>query len=288
MAFFSVLILLFSCNEKTAQPDHSVLIKGDWIGELDTITDDRNETNYMSFDDSTCYGLYWAHSNYQLQKDTLNIKNLTDYEKGRISRYTILQLTTDSLTLLAAKHDSDRHIPDTIILSRIKAKNNISPSAIYFASSGCFGSCPITYLEIDSSLNVKFYGLSFTAVMGGYSGTISRSEYNAILDKVRNISLNTLKPWYQAPWTDDETCGVAIVQGDSVIRTAAYGHYREPMELNLLLNKLEDAYKRMQLHPDSMVTPKYFSDHSPEALLDSLVFPPPAPMPEFTMPKIKD
>ena len=64
------------------------------------------------------------------------------------------------------------------------------------------------------------------------------------------------------------------MQGNLVIKTTAYGHYREPMELTLLLNKLEDAYKRMQLHPDSTVTAKYFSDHDPDGPIDSLIIPP--------------
>jgi hypothetical protein len=284
IVFFSITSFLISCHEQTAHPDYTTLIKGDWIGQADNAEYAHDKTIHISFEDSTCNGYFWPYSQYQILHDTVYIKGLDDHAR---SRYTILQLTAYSLTLRAAKHDSDNYIPDTIIFTKIKAKNNISPSAVYFASSGCFGTCPIIYLEIDSSRHVKFYGERYTSITGGYSGTITKSQYNIILDKNRNIPLSSLKPYYEAPWTDDQTRGIAIVNGDSIIKTAAYGSAEEPLELDLLLSKLEYSFETRQLHPDSTVTPKYFSTHPQNTSINSVIFPPRVLAPsKFTPPKI--
>jgi len=286
IAFFSIISLLISCHGQPAKNNYAALIKGDWIGRVDTTENNLNLTSYISFEDSTCYGSFWSYSQYQILQDTLYINGL--FEKDKNSQYTILRLTPDSLLLVATKHQD--FIPDTVSASKIKAKNYILPSAVYFASSGCFGKCPVEYLEIDSSLHVKFYGERFTAITGGYSGTITRSQYNVILNKIRNIPLTSLKPYYDAPWSDDQTCGIAICNGDSVIKTAAYGHYREPMELFLVLGKLEYLFDPgvASLHADSTVTAEYFSTHSQYASINTIVFPPKVPAPtEFTAPKIE-
>ena len=272
IAFFSIISFLISCHEQTAHPDYAVLIKGDWIDTTQHI-----QTRYISFEDSICYGHFWSRSGYQIQNDTLYMKSLNKHRTNETYKYAILQLTADSLMMVTAKHED--YMPDTVIVSKIKAKNNISPHAVYFASTGCFGTCPIMYLEIDSSLQVKFYGESYTPVTGGYSGAIARYQYNHILDRIRNIPLNSLQPFYKASGSDAQIRGIAIVNGDSVIKTASYGSYREPLELDLLYNQLEYLFDPTHLHADSTVTRQYFAKHLKNVSVYNFISPPPPPPP---------
>ena len=196
---------------------------------------------------------------------------LTGVKIGQIIQFGIQQLTPDSLTLLAAKHID--YIPDTMVLSKVKAKNNITPSAIYFAGSPGFISGLNVSVEIDSSLNILLYGtLNFPNAEEGCKGTITRSDYNALVDKIKTLPLQTLQRGYVAPWTDDQTCAIALQMGDSVIQSAAYGHYKEPMELYLLFNKLVSVCSNAQLHRNSTVNVHYFETHPAKApIADVLV-----------------
>jgi hypothetical protein len=52
-------------------------------------------------------------------------------------------------------------------------------SKIYFASSGCFGECPIIQIEVDSNLNYSFHGVMFTKKQGYYTGKIEYPIFKA-------------------------------------------------------------------------------------------------------------
>lgn len=268
--FFLVNIFL-SCQEQADNKHQPPSINGDWIGPTDTTNRMTNQTGYISFQDSLCWSFYWADSKYRFQKDTLVLTCTECHDTAnRISKYIIKQLTIDSLVLTSVKHIED--IPDTLKFSKTRVQNNITPSAIYVASSVCFGRCPIMNLEIDSNLQVKFFGESWTSVEGGYSGRINRDEYNSILNQVRSLPLDALRPFYRAPWTDDQTREVMLQVGDSLIYTSAYGHYREPMELYLLSTRLMGVYEHISLYRDTLVNEEYFSTHpakqpSPDLIL---------------------
>ncbi|MEQ1734578.1 MAG: DUF6438 domain-containing protein, partial [Bacteroidia bacterium] len=47
----------------------------------------------------------------------------------------------------------------------IKKRNN-SISKVCIATSGCYGTCPMLSIEIDSSLIYKFYGQKYTDSIG--------------------------------------------------------------------------------------------------------------------------
>jgi len=274
MTRFIVLMLsagfLFSCHQQPAHNNQRVDVTGDWIGPIDTLTHRNSQTPYLSFEGSICSGSLPDTFMYHMQNDTLYLRALTGNKTGETIPFGIRQLTPDSLTLLAAKHID--YIPDTMVLSKVKAKNNITPSAIYFASSGCFGSCPIVSVEIDSSLNILLYGtLTFPDAEKGYKGVITRTDYNALVDKIKMLPLQTLQPAYRAPWTDDQTLALALQARDSVISSAAYGHYKEPMELYLLFNKLISVCRNARLHPDSTVNAHYFETHPAKSPINEVL-----------------
>jgi hypothetical protein len=170
-----------------------------------------------------------------------------------------MKLTSDSLVLFS---DSADGIPaDTIALKKIEKKNTIQPTAIYFASSACFGACPTMYFEIDAARNLTFYGDRFTEPKGGSRGKVSAAEYETILNLINKLPVDSLKEFYRAGYTDAQTRGVAIEAGGKLIKSTVYGSEQEPVELSILLNKLIHVYEHASLQADTTVTLDYFSKH---------------------------
>lgn len=271
IALLSFICILISCTMQKPDKGYAQLIKGDWLGVKQSEGFEHDQTEFLSFEDSICHApLMPEVIRYEILHDTLYLTTLDEKVKGPRNKFTILKLDTDSLILLSGKRQQD-----TMRYSKIHPQNNIIPSVINFASSGCFGTCPIMNVLIDSSRNIHFYGERFTSLTGGFSGKLSQREYNSIAESIRTLPLDSLRESYEAPWTDDQTKGVAIVYGDTVTRSAAYGHHKEPIELQVLFTKLMQLYKHVSLSGRPNVKPEWFP------------FPPPPPPPPIT-PEMRD
>ena len=113
------------------------------------------------------------------------------------------------------------------------------------------------YLEIDRLGNVIFDGRAYTEKEGLYSGTLSKNELERILSEINSIQLDSLKIWYAANWTDDQTCGVSIETMNKTYESSAYGFNKEPMELRMLFDRLMELHKNMELTKDSTISNKF-------------------------------
>jgi hypothetical protein len=63
-----------------------------------------------------------------------------------------------------------------------------------FATGGCFGECPFLAIEIDSTLEYKFYGGKYADLQGYYKGKISQTFWDSInmrFGLLQNRSLDT-------------------------------------------------------------------------------------------------
>lgn len=280
LALLSFICILISCENENRKSNYARSIKGDWLGQKQSDGFEHDLTKFFLFEDSTCR-MAFDHDalGYEILEDTLYIKSLKNL-KAPVHRFTIGKLTTDSLILL-----SGREQQDTTIYTKVRPKNNITPTAIYFASSGCFGTCPITHLEIDSNRNVRFYDESYVATTGGYKGKLSENAYNSIIRRVRNLPVDSLKSYYSAPWTDDETLGIAIAHGNAVTRSAAYGHANEPMELHILFIQLMNLYQEVSLQADSSIRKENFISNAQLKPVTDLLAPP-INIRKFTPPKV--
>jgi len=265
----SCLCFFFACRPHTDKNNFANLIKGDWIGLEQSPEYLDGQKIFGCFADSTYQkSLKNDTFQYEITKDTLYLKYI-DYEGNNTkSKFSIIKLTTDSLVLLGGVKQEY-----SVKFSKIRAKNKIIPATICFASSGCFGSCPRMYLEIDSSRNFRFYGEGYTSLKGGFSGRINVNEYNAIVRKIRNLPLDSLREFYELPLTDQQTLGVSIIHDNTITRSSAYGYGEEPMELRILFAKLINLYKHISMVPDTSVN-KSFAMRCRE-------------LPGFTVPKIK-
>lgn len=263
-----IIIILFSCSQTKKYRTEDII--GDWYSA--PIQNDNGIHDYstltFSFEDNVCSCSFTYNNfvNYKIVNDELILDaKLEDKSNTRTSKYKIIKLTKDSLflaiidnkTLYITKYLNNLKV-DTLKLAKVMKKNAIKFDRIGFYSSGCFGDCPVMFLEIDSVRNILFNGISFTQNIGIFTGKLSEEDMSIILKKINALSLGNLKPFYKVNWTDDQTLSVVIRDGNNIIVSGAYGSKDEPIELRLLFNKLKEVYKNVNLtKEDSSVLNKF-------------------------------
>jgi hypothetical protein len=68
---------------------------------------------------------------------------------------------------------------------------------IVFATNGCFGTCPIQTIDIDSSLNFKYHGIQHVDNKGFYLGKITKGFWDTLNIKFENIKYRQLDTSYE-------------------------------------------------------------------------------------------
>lgn len=91
------------------------------------------------------------------------------------------------MTLMFARCNSD-----TTTRSR---KNEIVK--VCFATGGCYGCCPFLAIEIDSSLNYKFYGGEYADTNGYFTGKVSQGFWDTLNIKFESINFKQLDTSYE-------------------------------------------------------------------------------------------
>jgi hypothetical protein len=257
--YLLIACFFISCHQPKQLTGLSRSLRGGWQGTIKNADTYSNPNIFLYFEeDSLCTisDYRFTDFHFSLDHDTVTIESFDTLNNYWLYQYTILKITENSMVLFS--HPSDRHPADTIAFKKIHKKNTIKPSAIYFASSGCFGTCPSMYLEIDALRNVAFYGESHTKQSGGFRSKLSAAEYETILNQINNLPVDSLKDYYEAPWTDVQASGIAIESAGKLIKSTAYGSFDEPVELTMLLNKLMNIYQHVSLQPDTSITIDYF------------------------------
>ena len=243
------ICFLFACRSQNDKNSYANLIKGDWVGPKQNGEPVFSSPLFVCFEDSTYQNTSEQDTfKYEVRKDTLYLNKVDHDGHPRLNKFPIVKLTADSLVWLEGRKQEY-----TIRLSKVRAKNTIIPDTIRFASSA-----PNMYVEIDSSRNFRFHGGWHASLKGGFRGKISESQYNSIVNKIRNLPLDTLREYYEAPWTDDFTKSIAIFHNNKITLSAAYGHYQEPLELDVLFAKLLTVYTHVNLQPDPSLNEDYF------------------------------
>lgn len=74
-------------------------------------------------------------------------------------------------------------------------KNGITK--ICFATGGCYGDCPYLAIEIDSSLNYKFYGGEYTDSTGYFTGRVTQGFWDTLNMRFEYINYKQLDTSYE-------------------------------------------------------------------------------------------
>ncbi len=265
-----IIICFISCSKNNHENELHEQLIGNW--KTDYVNAYSQETAYIfSFRDSTCSYLqpYGEFSKYWISGDTLMIKEKTQrgrsqvYEGKLTFKFLIDSLTADLLTLKPITAETKELLNidiavDTayIKLTKVKTRYNWKPEYITFYSTGCLGACPIMFLEIDSASNFYFIGTGYTEIIGNYSGKLSPEIFDHVVSEINSIELDSLQQFYEANWTDDQTCGVLIQTKDTIYKSSAYGFDEEPVELRILFHTLMELYKNVELMEDKTVENK--------------------------------
>lgn len=266
-----ILILPFISCTNLKEHHFEETIKGDWLS--DTFKHGLgDEVLVFSFQDSICSYLfpYGEYSAFRINLDTLIINERIEYPRGGPTgskdkyHFEIIKSDYENLFIrpidpkaMGLFENFEGLNWDTLKLRKVKPKNDIKIKKIGFYSTGCYGTCPAMYLEIDSLGNILFSGNRYTKKIGLFSGKIAKSELELILDKVHNIQLDGLKAHYEAGYTDAQTCGIKIQTEKKVYESKVYGSDEEPVELRILFHKLMELYKQANLEQDSTIDKKF-------------------------------
>lgn len=250
------------------------LLTGQWASQPSST--DPNKKLVFSFDDSTCrlFSPFGKSTRYRLTQNNIEIFEDNHYTPA----LTILSLTEDSLIAINNQHNE---MQNTLRLARIKEKNNLHPTSIYFVSSGCYGSCPSMLMQVDSPGKIIFRGISGTHSIGIYKATITKTNWQLLVTLTRKLPLDSLQKKYEAGWTDDQACGIIITEGNKEYQTAAYGYDKEPVELRILFNHLMELPQKMTFEKDSTLTDAFFFSSREFSSIMQDVFPPPPPVGQY-------
>lgn len=230
-------------------------ISGDWY----------NHNISFSFEDSLCSFLspFDETSKFTIKNDTLTIENEFDIFKFDIaiindSILGLIPLNKLSKSYFAFNEVSNK---DTLMLSKMSAKNNEKIGSIGFRCSMCYGTCPSMSMMINKSGEILFHGKSYTEIEGFFSGNLSKTQLNYLQKKIQNIQLDSLLDFYQAHRSDEQTCYLYLKTENKEINVKVYGSYDEPKELKVLIYKLKSIYKYVNLNKDPTVEEKFKLNH---------------------------
>ena len=119
------------------------------------------------------------------------------------------------------------------------------------------------YLEIDNTSNFYLIGAKYNKKIGFYSSKFIPDIFNLVGSAINCIQLDSLNQYYEASWTDDQTCGVLIQTTDTIYKSSAYGFDEEPVELRILFHTLMELYKDVELKEDSLIEDKFLFQNFP-------------------------
>lgn len=100
---------------------------------------------------------------------------------------------------------------------------------IEYSTSGCYGSCPIFNLTINSDKTAKWYAKMYNKinnkeVSGNFNTKVTEDKYNDIVNLLNYIDFETLQDNYAVNWTDDQSSSLKITYDNGKVKSISdYG-----------------------------------------------------------------
>ena len=186
------------------------------LGFFKYISGDENQRSQNVFKGFT--------SNYKIENDYLKLYDLSS-EEWEI--YKIASIEFDTLKILNSDGEIDKFHKTNYTIDYSKTFDKIIMS-----STGCFGSCPVTDIEIDKSGKVLFKGGYSSSIKGNYKSKISKEMFSKINLSFLKSNWTNLENEYISRWSDDETVYVTFVKNGKIIKTIKDYGRKAPTEFS--------------------------------------------------------
>jgi hypothetical protein len=234
MKFITTLILIFilvSCKQKSTN-DYENKIIGEWKYVKELVKPNKNgnfiplppfvnqEVGYeFNSDGKFDYklGFYkYIKGDENHQSQNIYLGNTSNYkiEDDSLKLYDLSSKKWGSYKIASIKFDTLK-----IINSEGKIDKSKSFDKIIISSTGCFGRCPVTDIEIDKSGDVIFKGGYCSSIKGNFKSKISKELFSKINLSFLKSNWTNLENEYNSNWTDDETVYVTFVKNGKIIKT---------------------------------------------------------------------
>ncbi|MDN3580256.1 DUF6438 domain-containing protein [Mucilaginibacter flavus] len=267
----SITLFFYSCKQGKLQSANEKNILGDWVKvrnpELknkNSIVSEfpdferagfsfftngtcNNKTGYLKRTDSTTIYL-GNHSKYRISADSLYILNP---DNSKWESYKLLKLTPDTLQFyLRDRLATFKHY-------KLNTYKSINFDKIILSTSGCYGSCPIMSIILNNDGTVLFRGLGHTGKKGDYVGKITKEEFQQLQNNFFKTNIDSLKNFYRAGWTDDETISTTFVKNGKIYKTVDDYGRQAPYQFTWAYIPLRYLYQHIKLKPNP--TPVFFA-----------------------------
>ena len=95
---------------------------------------------------------------------------------------------------------------------------------IEYSTSGCFGTCPVFKINIDSDKSAKLNAENFNKINnknanGKFKTKIDDKKYYEIIDLLNYLNFEKLKNNYSVNWTDDQTSTLKVTYDNGETKT---------------------------------------------------------------------
>lgn len=279
MKFITTLILIFtlvSCKQKSKN-DYENKIIGEWkyVMELEKPNKNGNipppppfgsqEVGYefningnfdyklgffkyvKSDENHQSKNIYLGNtSNYKIENDSLK---LFDLSSEKWDSYKIVSIKFDTLKIINSEGKIDKFHK-----LNYKLDNSKSFDKIIVSSTGCYGSCPVTDIEIDKNGDVIYKGGYYSSIKGDYKSKISKELFSKINLSFLKSNWTSLENEYISNWTDDETVYVTFVKNGRIIKTIKDYGRKAPTEFIWAYTPLRFLQQNIKLEKNAIDT----------------------------------
>ena len=104
----------------------------------------------------------------------------------------------------------------------IEEKNvaaNYRIEKIDYSTTGCYGTCPIFEMSIDSNRTASYVATRFNKKQGKFKATLDSFNYGQLINLLNYIDFEKLNSNYSVGWTDDQRCYLKITYDNGKTKT---------------------------------------------------------------------
>jgi hypothetical protein len=187
-----------------------------------------------------------SNSKFKIENDSLKLYDLSE---KKWNSFKIIEIESDTLKIINSVGKISK-------FKKLKYKINNSESfdKVIVSSTGCYGRCPETDIEINKNGKVIYNGGSFSSVTGSYTSEISHSQFLKINLSFLKSNWTNLENEYISKWTDDETVYVTFIKNDRIIKTIEDYGAKSPTEFIWAYTSIRFLQQNIKLEKEANET----------------------------------